>query len=93
MYEDPTGGPPKFIISEAKYGTAKLTTLKDGTRQMSNVWIYARLENAVGPDKAKEIMLEMTLNPDNVVCTLVNIDSKGNVIESILKDGKKLKGN
>ncbi|MGO5443537.1 T7SS effector LXG polymorphic toxin [Faecalimonas sp. LCP19S3_D12] len=93
VYEDPTGGPPKFIISEAKYGTAKLTTLKDGTRQMSNVWIYARLENAVGPDKAKEIMLEMTLNPDNVVCTLVNIDSKGNVIESILKDGKKLKGN
>ncbi len=34
----------------------------------------------------------MTLNPDNVQYTLINVDSKGNVVESFL-NGKKPKGN
>ena len=89
VYEDPKGGPPKFVISEAKYGTSKLSKLKDGTPQMSDKWIADRLEEAVGSQKAKEIMLEMTMNPDNVQCTLINVDAKGNVVESILKNGKK----
>lgn len=93
VYEDPTGGPPKFVISEAKYGTSKLSILKDGTPQMSDKWISDRLDDAVGVEKAKEIRFEMMLNPDNVQCTLINVDSKGNVVESILKNGKKLKGN
>ena len=92
IYEDSTIGPPKFVISEAKYGTSKLSTLKDGTRQMSNKWIVDRLENVVGAQKAKKILLEMTLNPDNVQYTLINVDSKGNVVESFL-NGKKPKGN
>lgn len=47
------------------------------------------MEEAVGPQKAKEVMLETTLNPDNVQCTLINVDAKGNVVESIIKNGKK----
>lgn len=62
VYEDPKGGLPKFVISEAKYGTSL----------MSDKWIVVRLEEAVGAKKAKEIILEMTLNPDNVHTTLRN---------------------
>lgn len=39
---------------------------------MSDKWIVVRLEEAVGAKKAKEIILEMTLNPDNVHTTLRN---------------------
>ncbi len=56
---------------------------------MIDKWIVDRLEEAVGSKKAKEILLETTLNPNNVQCTLINIDAKGKVIESILKNGKK----
>ena len=70
----------------------KTANKKDGTRQMSNKWIVDRLENVVGAQKAKKILLEMTLNPDNVQYTLINVDSKGNVVESFL-NGKKPKGN
>jgi hypothetical protein len=41
----------------------------------------------MGFPKAKEVMLEMTLNPDNLQCILINVDAKGNVVESILKNG------
>lgn len=50
------GPPPKYIIAEAKYNTSRLSTLTDGTKQMSDKWIIARLEQAVGYDMALEIM-------------------------------------
>nr|WP_242622143.1 T7SS effector LXG polymorphic toxin [Olsenella sp. Marseille-P4559] len=50
------GRRPPYVIVESKYGTSQLSRLADHkTRQMSDKWIYDRLENAVGKDMAKEI--------------------------------------
>lgn len=93
VYEDPTGGPPKFIIGESKYGSSQLSTLTDGTQQMSEEWVKNRLIEAVGIDKANEIFKELLVNPDNVQFTIFRtIDSNGNYIEQILdKNGKIMK--
>lgn len=40
---------------DAKYGSAQLSTLADGTRQMSDAWIDPRLNDAVGQTVADEI--------------------------------------
>ena len=47
------GRRPPYVIVESKYGTSQLSWLADHkTRQMSDDWIYDRLENAVGEDMA-----------------------------------------
>ncbi|WP_084694535.1 PAAR-like protein [Chryseobacterium vrystaatense] len=71
--------PPKFIIDEAKYGTSQLSKgAKDGP-QMSNDWIKGskRLENQVGPKKAREI--ERALKNNEVDRVLSKIDDTGKV--------------
>ncbi|MGT2716677.1 RHS repeat-associated core domain-containing protein [Streptococcus respiraculi] len=37
-----------YVVAEAKYNTAQLATLADGTKQMSDQWIQNRLFNSVG---------------------------------------------
>ena len=49
IYYNPNGH-PQYIIGEAKYGTATLSKLADGTPQMSNKWILPRLKDAVGKE-------------------------------------------
>jgi len=88
VYYNPNGHPP-YIIGEAKYGSAKLSTLADGTPQMSMEWIEGgksapRLELSVGKDMADDILLE---GYDSV---LVNIDKDGNVITHILDENGKI---
>ena len=82
VYESPTP-PPKFIISEAKYGSSRLGNTNDGKQMCSN-WIDNRLDDAVGKTKADEIRLEMLLNPENVESHLVNISKNGEVTRSLL---------
>ena len=88
VYYDPDGHPP-YIIGEAKYGSSKLSTLTDGTPQMSDKWIIDRLENAVGEEIANDIKMEMILNPDNVGSSLVHISPEGNIDVTKLIDGVK----
>ena len=48
----------QYFIVEAKYkATAKLSTLADGTKQMSDAWILndTRIVDAIGVDLAREI--------------------------------------
>ena len=68
-------GHPPYIIGEAKYGSSKLGSTKDGM-QMSDTWINGsnRLVNAVGKDVADDILLE------GYGRILVNITSDGKVI-------------
>lgn len=84
IYYNPNGHPP-YIIGEAKYGTSSLGYTNDG-KQMSESWIQGsnRLENAVGKEQADEILELMIFDPDSVQSSLINIDSSGNVVESIL---------
>ena len=51
------GGDPEYIIAEAKYGKSSLGMTDDG-KQMSEGWIKGsnRLKNAVGKEKANEIL-------------------------------------
>ena len=70
-----SNGHPPYIIGEAKYGSSKLGSTKDGM-QMSDTWIKGsnRLVNAVGKDVADDILLE------GYGRILVNITSDGKVI-------------
>ncbi|MFV0381507.1 MAG: hypothetical protein ACK5KR_04730 [Breznakia sp.] len=92
VYEDPTGGPPKFIIGESKYESSQLSTLSDGTKQMSYDWVADRLEVAVGKDKASDILLELEINSDYAQFTLFKIkDSSGTMVEQIFDKNGKIK--
>lgn len=71
-------GHPKYIIVDAKYGTAKLRENVDG-RQMSQNWIDQRLDEAVGKEKADEIRMEKLSNPDQVEALVAHIGPDGNV--------------
>jgi len=84
------GPPPKYIIGEAKYATSQLSTLADGTKQMSDEWIaggeVSRLKASVGKDIADDILLE------GYDRELTKIDSNGNVVTRLLDaDGNIIK--
>ena len=88
VYTNPNGHPP-YIIGEAKYGSSKLSTLADGTPQMSDKWIIDRLESSVGEELANNIKMEMILNPDNVGSSLVHVSPEGTINIIKLIDGIK----
>ena len=88
MYYNPDGHPP-YIIAEAKFRSARLGVLKDGTPQMGDKWIIDRLKAAIGEEMANKIRMEMILNPDNVGTVLVNVSANGFVKKTQLIDGIK----
>lgn len=84
VYYNPDGHPP-YVIGEAKYGNSRLSTLTDGTPQMSWEWIEGgkgtpRLELDVGKNVADDILLE------GYESILVNVDKEGNIITHLLDE-------
>ena len=84
VYYNPDGHPP-YVIGEAKYGSSRLSTLADGTPQMSREWIEGgkgtpRLELYVGKNVADDILLE------GYESILVNVDKEGNIITHLLDE-------
>lgn len=79
-----TSPPPDYVITEAKYGTSRLSTLKDGTKQMSDKWVQNRLKNAVGPREANRIREAMA--EGRVEKRLLHVDEYGTVTSKILTD-------
>ena len=79
VYYNPNGHPP-YIISEAKYNTAKLGKTADG-RQMSKEWIDNRLLKAVGEENYNKIRLA-SLQGD-LQSNLFNIKSDGNIARNL----------
>ena len=70
----------KTIVGEAKYNTSKLSTLKDGTKQMSKEWIGGkRLEEAIGTEKANLI-------GNNYERNLYNIKKNGSLNFKVLNN-------
>ncbi|SDD98341.1 LXG domain of WXG superfamily protein [Bhargavaea beijingensis] len=89
VYEN-SSPPPKFVIAEAKYNKSRLKNLKDGRRQMDDIWVSDRLENAIGKQKTKELNKEKLLNPNNVRKDLVKVSKEGKTdIKHLNKDGFK----
>ncbi len=76
--------PPEFVVTEAKYGASDLGSLTDGTRQMSDKWIDARLDKAVGPDLADEIRDADARG--QVQKWLLQVDQNGAVRRSLLTE-------
>jgi len=89
VYYKPDGQPP-YIIGEAKYGSSTLSTLSDGTKQMSDDWIMngkfqsSRLQQSVGNTKYKDILLN---GYDRI---LTKIDSNGNISTYMLDESGKI---
>jgi len=90
VYYNPNGKPP-YVIGEAKYGTSKLSQTADGL-QMSEDWILGsnRLENAVGIDVADDILELLVSGSDEIISSLIHIDSNGNIVEYILDNAGKV---
>ena len=88
VYYNPNGHPP-YIISEAKYNTAKLGKTKDG-KQMNKEWIDNRLLKAVGEENYNKIRLA-SLQGD-LQSNLFNIKQDGRIIVNQLDEmAKKMK--
>ena len=78
VYHNPNGHPP-YIIAEAKYGSARLSYLKNPEiKQMSREWIGDRLEDAVGGRKYQEI--KSAMKNDNVGYQLVKVRKNGDIM-------------
>lgn len=77
VYCNPDGS-PKYLIVDAKYGTAQLADTLDG-KQMSDNWQDKRLDESVGKQKADEIRMEKLFNSDNVGSYVAHIDENGNI--------------
>ncbi len=85
VYENPDGK-PRFLIADAKFGTADLDKK---TGQMSWQWIDERLDAAVGKEKADEIRKARKENPDSVCCCVSHIDKNGNItVDRLNQNGK-----
>ena len=84
VYYNPEGE-PQYIIVDAKFGTAQLSETADG-KQMSEAWIDARLDAAVGKEKADEIRMEKLLNSENVGSYVAHVEETGTVTYDRLDD-------
>lgn len=79
-----TSPPPDYVITEAKYGSGRLATLKDGSKQMSDDWIDDRLNKEVGRREADRIRDAMA--EGRVEKRLLKVDENGNVTSTLLRD-------
>jgi len=79
-----TSPPPEYVITEAKYGSSQLGTLKDGTRQMSDDWVDARLNKAVGEQTA-DVIRDADAR-GQVEKWLLHVDENGNVTKSLIDE-------
>ena len=87
VYYNPNGHPP-YIIAEAKYGGARLSYLRDGTKQMSNPWISDRLKDAVGVRNFE--IIDEAMKRGDVGYQLVNIKKNGNIMINNLDKNAKI---
>ena len=78
VYHNPNGHPP-YIIAEAKYGSARLSYLKNPEiKQMSREWIGDRLEDAVGEEHYD--LIRKANKTGDVQAQLVKIQKNGNIM-------------
>lgn len=89
VYYNPDGEPP-YVIVDAKYDTAELKETADGL-QMSESWIDARLDDAVGKDIADEIRMAQ-LN-DDVGCYVGRVAKGGDLAAEVIYDRVDAAGN
>ena len=77
-----TAPPPEYVITESKYGSSSLSTLQDGTKQMSDEWVFDRLPKAV--DSATGSAIQDAYSRGQVEKWLLQVDENGNVTQSLI---------
>ena len=87
VFKNPQTG--QFVIVESKFGSSTLSTLADGTKQMSDTWILDRLMEAVNYNTA--LYNDILINGYQRVLSKVDID--GNVIYKLLDSNGNIIGN
>ncbi len=80
VYRNPKP-PPDYFVTDAKYGSAGLGRLKDGTQQMSPKWIRDRVETSFDRLDADDII-------DGHEAGILRVDKDGNVKWQSLADRK-----
>jgi hypothetical protein len=83
-------GTKSYIIAEAKYNTAQLSETSNNVRQMSDTWIDARLADAVGKEKAKEIIDVAEDNPELVSHEVYHVQPSNDVDRNMYADIQKV---
>ncbi len=78
VYRNPNP-PPDYFVTDAKYGSAGLGRLKDGTQQMSPDWIRERLNSSFS--RAEAARINRSHEPG-----ILRVDKNGNVTWKSLKD-------
>ncbi|UUA71070.1 hypothetical protein [Cellvibrio sp. QJXJ] len=82
VYKHPNP-PPDYVITEAKYNTAKLGKLKDGTKQLDDKWVTGgkRLEKAgLSPSEQKAIAQGLKRGDGTVEKLLVRVKPDGTTV-------------
>ncbi|MFD2287261.1 hypothetical protein GJU39_13660 [Pedobacter petrophilus] len=77
IWHDP-GPPPKYIISETKYGSSKL-----GKEQLTGDWINKNLDSAISDEKHLDA-IQKALDKGTLEKQLLRVDDKGKVITEII---------
>ena len=84
--------PPDYVITEVKYDQSKLSTLADGTRQMSDQWVSERLAAKVGREEAERIAV--ALENSRVEKWMLKVKPDGSVAGSLIDgSGYVIRGN
>lgn len=78
VYRNPSP-PPDYFVTDAKYGSAGLGRLKDGTQQMSPKWITDAVNRGFSPSQAGQI--RRSHEPG-----ILRVDKDGNVTWESLKN-------
>ncbi len=88
------GPPPKTAIVEAKYNTARLGRMADGSKQMDNDWIDAkRLEKAgLGRKDIRKVLKGLKDNDGSVEKLLIRNKPNGNLVVKTLDKNAKIIG-
>lgn len=90
VYYNPDGEPP-YLVVDAKYDTAQLNPKTGDGPQMSQGWIDARLDDAVGKEAADEIRMAQ-LN-DDVGCYVGRVAKGGDLTAEVIYDRVDAAGN
>ncbi|GAA0824221.1 hypothetical protein GCM10009111_34820 [Colwellia asteriadis] len=84
--------PPDYVITEAKYNTAQLGKMKDGTKQMSNKWINDERLKKAGISKKErfKILKALRKNDGSVEKLLIRNKLDGSLVVKTLDKGGKI---
>ncbi|WP_343819145.1 hypothetical protein, partial [Colwellia asteriadis] len=86
--------PPDYVITEAKYNTARLGKMADGSKQMDNDWVNNdRLRKAgLNKEQREEILEALADNDGNVQKLLIRNKEDGTLVVKELDKNAKIIG-